>query len=164
MFVGNWCHEQVFPKLVPQNRVSETGSETGSENELVVDVPFSVFQMIGPTFCIFRGDHTDLAEEKRNWEMALTKARQAHTNMSKLQLTLMEATTSPPKDDTHKAILLKLAAYNEAMLKKVQDYSQIVTQHTIPDLGEPTTTGHLRTRLVQELGVSFCCYFHFTAV
>ena len=74
--------------------------------------------------------------------------------MSKLQLTLMEATTSPPKDGTHKAILLKLAAYNEQMLKKVQDYSQIVTQHTIPDLGEPTTTGHLRTRLVQELGVA----------
>ena len=82
--------------------------------------------------------------------------------MGELQLSLQEAVLFPPKKETHKQVIIKLEAYNQETLAKVSDSLQIVTQHTIPNLKEPTTTEHLRKRLVQDLGVIFC--FHVAAV
>ena len=89
--------------------------------------------------------------------MALVKARTAHTNMGKLQLSVQEAVGYPPKNTAHQQVIGKLKQYDTTLQTKVQDYLQIVTQHTIPNLGEPTTTDHLRKKLVQDFGGYFCC-------
>ena len=48
--------------------------------------------------------------------------------------------------------------------EKVGEYLHIVTTQSKPNLQEPTTTTHLHTKLVQDRGVIFYCYYSFTAV
>ena len=106
---------------------------------------FSQIQFIFPGAC------DDLAEERKNWEMALVKARTTHTNMGTLQLSVQAAVKYPAKNTTHQQVIGILKQYDTTLQTKVQDYLQIFTQHTIPNLGEPTTTDHLRKELVQDL-------------
>ena len=81
--------------------------------------------------------------------------------MGKLQLQLTEATNYRPQktanEETHRKVIGKLTQHNTEVIKMVGDYSSIVTSHTIPELGQPTTTTHLRQKLIQDLEVNFCC-------
>ena len=145
-----WFHPP-SPKLVPRKCVSLTWFRKKLFHQHIFKNYFSQIQFIFPGAC------DDLAEERKNWEMALVKARTAHTNMGKLQLSVQEAVGYPPKNTTHQQVIGKLKQYDTTLQTKVQDYLQIVTQHTIPNLGEPTTTDHLRKKLVQDFGGYFCC-------
>jgi hypothetical protein len=97
----------------------------------------------------------DAEEEKKNWDAILTKCRTAHANLTKLKLQTVEAMNCQPKDAGHKIILDKIKRYDSQLESKIKEHLYIITHHTIPDLGEPTTVEHLRKKFVADIGVYF---------
>ena len=98
----------------------------------------------------------DAEEEKKNWETALAKCRLAHSNLTKLQVQIIECGNIKPTSPAHTMILGKIKQYSNQLNQKIKDQLYIVTNHTIPDLGEPTTVEHLRKKIVADFGVNFC--------
>ena len=65
-----------------------------------------------------------------------------------------------PKDAGHKIILDKIKRYDSQLESKIKEHLYIITHHTIPDLGEPTTVEHLRKKFVADIGVYFLMFFY----
>jgi hypothetical protein len=86
--------------------------------------------------------------------MAISKARGAHGNLVKLQLTCAEAGKTPGNNPTHRDVLQKISVYNTMLITKVKEFAEICCTHTIPGLNAPTTADHLRKKIVTDIGVN----------
>ena len=91
-------------------------------------------------------------EEKTNWEASMTKVRQMHTNLTKIQMKSKEAMACKLKSEAHGDIVNKIRNQENMINTLITEYEEIVTTHKIDGPNEPTTVGHLKAKVVQDLG------------
>ena len=58
---------------------------------------------------------------------------------------------STPKTPTHRDLLEKIKRYNAELIEKVNQYTQLCTSHSLPNMTEPMTSEHIREKIVADM-------------
>ena len=67
---------------------------------------------------------------------------------------------STPKTPTHRDLLEKIKRYNAELIEKVNQYTQLCTSHSLPNMTEPMTSEHIRKKIVADMGFCFLIFFN----
>ena len=89
-------------------------------------------------------------EENRQYQLAIAKCRQVHTNTSKILLRIKEEVAKNPKSAAHGEVIGLLKGYEKTLDVLYNKYEYITIHGVIPNATEPTTSAVLRRKIVED--------------
>ena len=89
-------------------------------------------------------------EENRQYQLAIAKCRQVHTNTSKILLRIKEKLRKKTKSAAHGEVIGLLKGYEKQLDVLYNKYEYITIHCVIPNATEPTTSAVLRRKIVED--------------
>ena len=89
-------------------------------------------------------------EENRQYQLAIAKCRQVHTNTSKILVRIREEVAKNLRSAAHGEVIGLLKGYEKQLDVLYNKYEYITIHGVIPNATEPTTSAVLRRKIVED--------------
>ena len=90
-------------------------------------------------------------EEARQWQLAMGKCRQVHTNTNTILLRIKDETVKKAKTAAHEEVIQQLKGFKTKLSDLYNVYESITINGVIPNSAEPTNSATLRKQIVEDI-------------